>query len=95
MLLLGFAASVFALAGIGVLSYRTTTSLIDTERRVSHTHEVIASLEAGLAILTDAETKQRGFLLTGDEQFLKDCQKAQSQVAGWMESLRKLTADNP
>ena len=33
---------------------------------VSHTHEVLAKLEAALSSLKDAETGQRGYLLTGD-----------------------------
>ena len=48
------------LIGVGLLSYRTMTNLVSTESWVSHTHEVIATLETGLAILTDAETQQRG-----------------------------------
>ncbi len=94
-IVLGFAASVLALMGIGWLSYHTTTNLIATERLVSHTHEVEATMESGLAILTDVETKQRGFLLTGNEQFLQDCQDAQAQVGDWLKRLRSLTADNP
>ncbi len=92
---LGFVISVLALAGIGWLACRTTINLITTENWISHTHEVIATLESGLAILTDAETSQRGFLLTGDEQFLQDSQKAQAQIAEWTGKIRKLTADNP
>ena len=90
----GFIISILALAGIGWLAYRTTTNLIATENWISHTHEVIATLESGLAILTDAETSQRGFLLTGDEQFLQDFQKTQAQIVGWTGKIRKLTADN-
>jgi PAS domain S-box-containing protein len=95
MMVSGFVASVLALACMGWLSYRTTTNLIAMEKQVSHTHEVITTLEAGRAILTDVETKQRGFLLTGDEQFLKDCQEAQSQISDWVKTLCKLTAENP
>ncbi len=95
MLRLGFAASVFALAGMGWLSYRTTTNLIATGKQVSHSREVMTVLEAGAVLLTDAESAQRGYLLTGDEQFLKDCQAAQSQVGGWIRNLRQLVADNP
>jgi PAS domain S-box-containing protein len=94
-ILAGFVASVAALMVIGWLAYRTTNQFITTDRLVAHTHEVIATLESGLAILTDAEAKQRAFLLTGDEQFLKDFQTAQAQVGGWLEKLQKLTADNP
>ena len=94
-IVLGFAASVLALAGIGWLSYRTTANLVGTEDLVSHTYKVIATLESGRAILTDAETAQRGYLLTGDENFLKDSTNAQAQVAGWIEKLRGYVSDNP
>jgi PAS domain S-box-containing protein len=94
-IVLGFVASVLALMGVGWLSYRTTTNLVASEQWVSHTHEVVTTLESGLAMLTDVETKQRGYLLTGDEQFLKDCQASQAQVDGWLKQLRALTTDNP
>jgi len=94
-LLFGFAISVFALAGIGWLSYHTVTQLIATQRWVTHTREVIAELEAGWAQLTQAETAQRGYLLTGDERFLRDSRAAQAQVTGWHEKLIVLMADNP
>src|SRR5690242_4129865 len=91
----GFVASVAALAIIGWVAYHTTNRLIATDRLVAHTHEVIATLESGLATLTDAEAKQRAYLLTGDEQFLRDSQNAQTQIKGWIEKVRTLTADNP
>ena len=80
---------------LGWLSYHATTRLIATQKLVSHTHEVEATLESGLAILTDAETEQRSYLLTGDERFLKDSQAAQAQVDGWLKQLRALIANNP
>ena len=94
-IVLGFAASVLALVGIGWLSYRTTANLVGAENWVSHTYQVIATLETGRAILTDAETAQRGYLLTGDENFLKDCTNALAQVNGWVEKLRNYISDNP
>ncbi|HEY5296372.1 MAG TPA: CHASE3 domain-containing protein [Verrucomicrobiae bacterium] len=94
-IIFGFAISLAALLGIGWLSYRTTTNLVATENWVSHTRDVIATLESGLAILADAETSQRGYLLTGDAKFLEDSLNAQAQLKGWGENLQKLTADNP
>lgn len=92
---LGAVASVLMLISIGWLSHYTTNRLVVTQKWVAHTHEVIATLESGLAILTDAETKQRGYLLTGSDQFLRDCQAAQAQVAGWYKQIRQITSDNP
>ncbi|MDE3067494.1 MAG: PAS domain S-box protein [Verrucomicrobiota bacterium] len=92
---LGFAASVLALVVMGGLSYRTTRTPVATEGWVSHSHDVITTLESGQALLTDVETDQRGYLLTGDKRFLEDCLHAQAQVRGWLGQVRQLTADNP
>ncbi|HSY17544.1 MAG TPA: CHASE3 domain-containing protein [Candidatus Acidoferrales bacterium] len=94
-ILVGFVVSVLVLIGIGGLAYRTTGNLVGTNKWVVHTYQVIASLEDGLAILTDVETKQRGYLLTGDMHFLSDCEAAQARVAGWEDVMQKLVADNP
>src|ERR1044071_504859 len=94
-IVLGFAASIMALLSMGWLLYLTSEELIRTQRLVSHTHEVIAALESGLATLTDAESSQRAYLLTGDESFLKDCRDAQKQIGGWTKNLHSMTADNP
>lgn len=92
---LGFAISLLTLAAIGWLSYRTLANLISAEKRVSRTHDMIAVLEDGWTILTDAEIAQRGYLLTGRGQFLRDSEKAQSQVTNWVAQIRNLTSDNP
>src|SRR5277367_4327438 len=94
-IVLGFVASVLALIGIGWFSYSTTAQLVAAEDIFTHTYKVIATLESGRAIFTDAETAQRGYLLTGDESFLKDCTNAQAQVNGWVEKMRKYVSDNP
>ena len=38
---------------------------------MAQTHEVIVGLDAVLSNLRDAETGQRGYLLTGDERYLE------------------------
>ncbi|MGO8765965.1 MAG: CHASE3 domain-containing protein [Limisphaerales bacterium] len=92
---LGFLASVVALLGISWLCCRTIESSNTAQAWVTHTYQVMASLERGRAILTDAETAQRAYLLTGDDHFLQDSTNAQARVTGWIDTLRKLTAENP
>jgi PAS domain S-box-containing protein len=92
---LGAVASVLVLISIGCLSYFTINNLVATDKWVTHTQEVNATLESGLAILTDAETKQRGYLLTGNDYFLTECQSAEAQSTNWLAQIRQLTADNP
>jgi hypothetical protein len=49
----------------GGQSYMGIQRLIEANRLVIHTHEVRETLEDVLSLLQDAETSQRGFVLTG------------------------------
>jgi PAS domain S-box-containing protein len=62
---------------------------------VSHTNEVLARLEAGLSTLKDAETGQRGYLLTGEASYLEPYREAVDRLPGQIAGLRQLTLDNP
>ena len=50
--------------------------LVDNEQRVIHTHEVLTALEEVLSRVTEAETGERGFLITGDIAYLDSYQGA-------------------
>lgn len=62
---------------------------------VSHTHEVLAKLEAALSSLKDAETGQRGYLLSGDPAYLDPYRAAVSRFPGQLAELQQLILDNP
>ncbi|WP_395744846.1 response regulator [Prosthecobacter sp.] len=79
-------------AAITSLNIRTLRSLTG---KVSHTHEVIIGLEDILSTLKDAETGQRGFLLTGDERYLAPYETALARIDERLASMHSLTADNP
>ncbi|MEG4116746.1 CHASE3 domain-containing protein [Microcoleus sp. N9_B4] len=91
-------------AGIGMVvallifnaatSYRNTLKLIENERWVSHTHQVLTELEATLSTLKDAETGQRGYLLTGEELYLEPYHSAIARINKQVVGLQQLTADN-
>jgi CHASE3 domain sensor protein len=53
---------------------------------------VLTSLLSGLQ---DAETGQRGFLLTGDESYLAPYERVRETLADRTDELARLTADNP
>src|ERR1700744_4431921 len=90
----GIVISLLVLAGIGFLSYSTTHQLVASQNWVAHTYEVMAAVESGRATLTEAETDQRAYLLTGNEKFLQDSKNSQARIGGWMKQMRLLTADN-
>lgn len=92
---LAFGVSLAILFVVGAVAFRSTDALIENDHMVTHTHAVLEELARLLSITSDAETGQRGFLLTGDEAYLGPYQSATAAVAGVVADLRKLTADNP
>lgn len=93
-LALGFAIAVLTVLVIGISGYRSTEHLIENDRWVTHTHEVRTKLADLLSFLKDAETGQRGFVITGDENFLEPYRAALPEIAKTMAGVRGLTSDN-
>lgn len=91
----GFATSLLALIVIGGVSYRSTSRLIEANHMVSHTYQVLTEVERVFAALKDAESGQRGFLVTGEERFLEPYNAAIRGTLVDLKDIRKLTADNP
>ena len=61
---------------------------------VSHTHEVLGQLEQVISTLKDAETGQRGYLLTGERPYLEPYEQAVPRLRGQLDQLGQLTLDN-
>jgi CHASE3 domain sensor protein len=94
-LIVGFAVAGLTLIIIAVISYRNTYHLIDNDAWVAHTHQVRSELADLLSQLKDAETGQRGYLITNDESYLAPYQAALASIKSTLDDLRKLTSDNP
>nr|WP_294786569.1 response regulator [uncultured Flavobacterium sp.] len=62
---------------------------------VNHTQDVIYNLNEGSSIITEAQTSMRGYLLTGDEQFVNRFNESENKSNGYFDKLDELTADNP
>jgi methyl-accepting chemotaxis protein len=90
----GFAVAFALLAIIGVVGYSNISSLTRTSYLVAHTHLVLDKISSVLSDLKDAETGQRGYVLTFDEAFLAPYTNGTTSVAKNLRDLRQLTADN-
>jgi methyl-accepting chemotaxis protein len=90
----GFALALAILVAIGTVTYRSTSKLTETAEWVAHTYRVLDELEGVLSGMKDAETGQRGYILTGDEKYLEPYRGAQVSVDQGVKSLRDLTKDN-
>lgn len=87
------AALIFAAIGVGVLL--GAQRFIADANQVAHTNEVIASVDAVEARLRDAEAAQRGYLLTGDVDYLAIYRVNREQTAPLLDRLARLVRDNP
>jgi methyl-accepting chemotaxis protein len=90
----GFGLALAILVIVGSVAYRSIEKLADTAEWVDHTQQVLVSLESVLSTMKDAETGQRGYVLTGDENYLEPFRSAQSTIAGEIKKVRTLTKDN-
>lgn len=79
-----FAVLIFAVA-----------DLQTSERRVQHSQEVLATANQLERRVVDLETSQRGFIITGQEQFLDVWYAARAALPGQSRTLERLVGDNP
>ena len=91
----GFAVVVLVLMVNALVTRRQLGEQINDEVWVRHTLQVRVELGQIELVLTNAETGQRGFLYTGDPQYLKSYDAAITQVDSHLNNLAQLTADNP
>ncbi|NEU75762.1 PAS domain-containing protein [Hassallia byssoidea VB512170] len=92
---IGLGLALALLVANTVVSYRNTLKLISNQRLVTHTQQVLIELEATLSTLKDAETGQRGYLITGEKRYLQPYESAVDKINRQINSLKQLTADNP
>lgn len=90
ILLLGFAA----LVAVGAASVWLVARNSEFNAEVARTLESKAELVGMLSLAQDAETGQRGFLITGDERYLRPYENAAGQVDDRLKRLRRVLADH-
>ncbi|MFC0777494.1 response regulator [Flavobacterium sp. HJSW_4] len=94
-LLISSLVSLFVLTISSVASFVSIKSLLSSNFWVNHTQDVIYNLNEGSSIITEAQTSMRGYLLTGDEQFVERFNDAERRSNNYFEKLDELTSDNP
>jgi PAS domain S-box-containing protein len=95
LILWGFVAAAVILLFAGWESYQNTTRFAEAAEWQRHTHEVLRALDETVAGIVDAETGQRGYLLTGDEAYLDTYREAVKNLDQKIRHLKDLTTDNP
>jgi len=91
--IVAFAIAIFLI--LGIISTRMVNNLIASADWNTHTYKVLAAQESIISLLKDAETGQRGFIITGEENYLEPFNSAINKVYQQINSVVELTNDNP
>jgi CheY-like chemotaxis protein len=92
---IGLAAVVLFFVIGGAVGFWNTRALMRNVGQVTRTHEVLVTLDDVLSLLKDAETGQRGYVITGDKTYLAPYTRAVGELDERLNTLERLTADHP
>jgi len=91
----GLASTAVVLCALLLLEWQGGTAAVESFEWVSHTLEIQRELATVDASLNEAESSQRGFVMTENPAFLKPYEVARADVRARVSNLRTLVADNP
>src|SRR3954463_501484 len=90
----GFIAAFALLALNALVSYTTLGNLVTANRLVANSEQCLRLLVELRASLSDAETGQRGYLISGDERYLDPYSNARPVVTSRLNELLRLNPDD-
>lgn len=91
---IGIGLSLLLIIISSIASYISIRSLLNNAKQVDENNNVIWKLESVISTVKDAETGQRGFLLSGEELFLQPYNGAVQKVSNILEEISQLTSDD-
>ena len=90
----GFVLASAILAVVGVVSYQSHSQVLQGNVLEAQSQQILLDLTEVLSLLTDAETGQRGYLITGKEQYLNSYYAGVQQISQELKELRSQTFAN-
>jgi CHASE3 domain sensor protein len=89
------ASALCILLAVSLLSYQDWAAFQRSAPQVQHSREVLEQIEQVLAYVRDAESSQRGFLLTGNPEYLEPYKTAIRSLPGSLAALRAAVDSEP
>lgn len=89
-----FIPALLLLIFISIFLYHQLNNLIIANNWVVHTEEVIQNTDAALFEIISIESSQRAYLITGEEDYLKEIENSKIQLYKNLDKLKSLTVDN-
>lgn len=91
----GFGIILLMMVIVTVVVYTNVNALVSSSKWVNHTYEVIINANAVGAAMVDMETGQRGFMISGEDEFLEPYNSGKERFQSLIAKGKKLTSDNP
>jgi len=89
-----FGAAIALLVAMSLLLYQAHRHTRRASEWTRHGLDALNQTEALLRHMVDAETGQRGYLLTGDPSYLEPYDNARAAIPSAIDSLRRITAED-
>jgi signal transduction histidine kinase len=89
-----FVLSLIITLSLSYLLYKSYVRSNAQNRKIEHAYKVILQTSALEKFIKEAETGQRGYLLTNDSSFLNPYLSIKADIKPGYDSLKRLTADN-
>ncbi len=87
-------AAFVAVAAFAIITYINTLAIRESEQVVTQAYAVREATQQTLSAMRDAETGQRGYLLTGKPNFLQPHESGTVKAIEQLADLNRLTADD-
>ncbi|MEO7057267.1 MAG: response regulator [Caldimonas sp.] len=93
--LMGYAVAIVAVLLTAWLAFESLQERVAAAERITRTYDVLVRLQNVFSSVKDAETGQRGYLLTGQESYLEPYSRALGVLPGDIQTLYAMTRGNP
>ena len=80
---------VLLLASNSFVSYQNFRRVLDNDRLVTRSREILIELQGALSSMQDAEAGQRGYIISGQEEYLEPYESGITSIQGHLTGLRE------
>lgn len=91
----GYAIVLGLMMVISIVVYTNVTHMVKSTKWVNHTYQVIRVAEGVQAAMVNMETGQRGFMITGEDEYLEPFNQGVENFEKLIAQGKQLTSDNP
>lgn len=91
---LGISAVILFFIITGFISYSNIRTLVDGADDIAQTHVTLSAFSDLKVLMVDAETGQRGYILTGEREYLEPYERSVAAINSSLDEIEKLTANN-